>query len=435
MDAFDKDFKNALDRERAFEATDADWQDMAARLSRPPQPSAKPWWSTGRNQWAALLLLLLLGTSWGWWQTARDLARLKSSVQSPGDMASVSPKVKVPSSRPNLSTNNHVSPQIEQPTATIPAQPANISHDPTNNDGGSPQQQHRPAANTQVLPQTIAHPTATTVYNTPKERPQPSFESPYAHAPTLLPPLDTPVGFSAPSIVYAIPPLPLTSLGTQQALLKTNQIPPVENNIAPIVKKHHTKQLSIGLSTGGYAIGNGRVHLGSGHLAALQGKLALTRHLTLCAEVAYTKTYLRINPNDRFGWHLPLEPPPAPGFDLRHIHWQQHSAAAGGGLRWQWRPERRWQPFAGAMALAGRTWGNQLLYVFDDGTGDELSLQRPLRQRNDVWLSGHAGVGFDWQIIQRFTIGAELFTRYANNGEGHDGTWSKGVRAHVHYKW
>lgn len=429
MDAFDKDFKNALDRERAFEATDADWQDMAARLSRPSQPIAKPWWSNGRNRWTALCLLLLLGTSWGWWQTARDLARLKSAMHASMLTPSAIASAQTSANLPNPQTTGHKLADPDQPsTAATTLSKADQEH--TVYSGGNSQKQPSSTAHTAHLPLTTARFAKSEGPLLPLAQPHDS-QTPS----DPIPPLPALPFAVSTAVVYAIPSLPLTPLGSPQGPLKRHQVLLFDNEPTPIVKKYRPKRFAIGLSAGGYMAGNGWEHSGGGHLAALQGTMALTRHLKLCGEVSYTNTHLRIHPNDRFGWHLPLEPPPAPGFDLSHIRWKPQGAAAGLGLRWQWRPERRWQPFAGAMAMVGHTWDDHLMYVFNNGTGDELSLERSLRQRNDTWMAGHLGAGLDWQIAQRLTFGAELFTRYATEGRHHDGTWMKGIRLHMNYKW
>jgi len=429
MSEFDfyDDFKSALDHERKFDLHDADWQDMTTRLDR--MAAAR------RRRWAGaiggVMMVLLLLTSFGWWKTYHAL----TSIQAQNEQKSLEKTqiitdtlrrqitvVQVDTIYQTVHKQQVITTKsqedLRQQLAVVPA--SNTKVDAPNRlktanlltknnmpaiekDRLSNSQTAGQKTNTNLsLPETQN--SATTFKNGEKQDAgapiegvlTPGNEKAVQDATVLI---DQKTAETSLLPARAIPFVALEKHGVPsvQSIAKST-------NAAwtpPVIRRAQSHTFALGMTAGpmfqpGAMLG--------GRSMGLKMQKSFGQHLRVTAEGRYVGVHSRFDAEDRRHFHLPDEPTPPLGFDLKHLEVMQQKGELALGLRWQMRPDKRLQPYFEAGLFGGMAFDGNLKYRFEGtGTGAEMVIEKDFAPGS---AGGQFAFGTDWRI-GKFAVGAE----------------------------
>jgi hypothetical protein len=429
MSEFDfyDDFKSALDHERKFDLHDADWQDMTGRLDRMA--------ATRRRRWAGaiggVMTALLLLTSLGWWKTYQALTDIQAqneqkslektqivtdTVRRQITVIQVDTIYKTVHKQQVITTNTKE--DLRQQSAVVPA--SNTKVDAPNKletpnllaEKNLPIVEKNRLSNSQTagqktntdlsLPETLT--SAATLENGKKQSAEPPIEGTLASgngnlaqtAPILS---DQKIAETAFLPARAIPLVALEKHGVPsiQSIAKSA-------NAAwtpPVIRRAQSHTFALGMTAGPMFQPNAML---GGRSIGLKMQKSLGQHLRLTAEGRYVSVHSRFDAEDRRHFHLPDEPSPPVGFDLKHLEIRQQKGEVALGLRWQMRTDKRLQPYFEAGVFGGLAFDGNLKYKFEGaGTSDEIVVEKEFSPGS---VGGQFAFGTDWRI-GKFALGAE----------------------------
>lgn len=426
MDQFDKDFQDALDRYRPFHAERADWEDMEARLNHLPGRAAPRW---HRMAPAVLAVLALLVTSWGWWYNAQKVESLRQAVNSLGRQNAEQAAEQAPRARPSVVLYDTVYRTV---IVERQMQPGSGENGPS---GGNLREKYiKNGANQKNTAPSL-------ILNTKRSRVGESSEAaPFDTGGTgrAETPDKSATGTSESSetgAFLALPALPLHLRPPAPLFQKSLPTMRSEISVTPLttVRPHRDTRFSTGVSLGLYTA---REMHESGRLFAWHGRWRFAKHLHIVGELRLSMAQHSVGERERMIFSIPVQPAPAPGFDLSHINRHHRHAAAGLGLRWQFRPERRWQPYVGAGFFGGCTLKNAAQYIFSHPDGTRVAVERTMSTRKEVTLWGQGSLGVERRLGQRFSMGAEaLAWPGLYDPHPHHPAWQGALRAYIFYNF
>lgn len=422
MDQFDKDFQDALDRNRPFQAERADWADMEARLNHLPGRAAPRWHKMAPAVFAVLALLV---TSWGWWYNAQKVEALRQAVNSMGWQNAE----QVPRPRPAVVLYDTVYRTVIVEKHTQPGSGKNgpsrgILREKYTENGANQKNTAPPLmvhAKRSIIGEisgaAASHTGGTSRAETPDESAGGSSESSETGASRVLPALP----------LHLRPPAPL--------FRKSLPVMRSEISVTPLttVRPHRDTRFATGVSLGLYTA---REMHESGGLFAWHGRWRFAKHLHIVGEMRLSVAQHSVGERERMIFSIPVQPAPAPGFDLSHINRHHRHAAAGLGLRWQFRPESRWQPYVSAGFFGGCTLKNAAQYIFSHPDGTRVAVERTISTREDVALWGQGSLGVERRQGQRFSVGAEaLVWPGVHDPHPHHPAWRGALRGYIFYNF
>ncbi|MEI6412244.1 MAG: outer membrane beta-barrel protein [Bacteroidota bacterium] len=428
MSEFDfyDDFKSALDNERKFDLHDADWQDMTARLERMA--------ANRRRRWAAaiggVMTVLLLLTSLGWWKTYRALTSIQAQNEqkSAGKTQSITDTVRRQITIVQVDTiyktvhKQQLVTTINEGVLPQQAAPAHFSNVQV---GGSNKpdaanlwiEKNKPAVeknrsngsdiagqktNTDFsLPETQT--TATRFENGQTQGVETSTEGIFAQenekTTQSTPVLSAQEMTETALLLTRILPVTLekSSAPSVQTIAKSANAPWTP----PVIRRSQSHTYALGLTAGPMFQPGSML---AGRSIGLKMQKSFGRRLRLTAEGRYVGVHSRFDAEDRGHFHLPDEPPPPVGFDLKHLEVMQQKGELALGLRWQMRTDKRLQPYLEAGVFGGMAFDGNLKYKFEGtGSGAEMVVEKEF---SPVSFGGQFAFGADWRL-GKFALGAE----------------------------
>jgi hypothetical protein len=423
-DFFDDNFKEALDRQRSFHAEDADWEAMQGRLNRVP-PRLIPEW-VGKGAFGAITFLLLFSAG-GWWYTSRQLAHLQKTIntlvaeQKPDGAATIAQAAQTPTGVPS-SVSTGYKRNVAVVSAHTDAAPAAravlppiadkrlVTHKNMLDAARSPGQLYAPTAGNFSSIAEKSWITDTSSVDT-------------KNADTLKE--------DSLKVLYTLTPLSGRVQGAKGSGVFLGATPPYTLSLPVRTHRLRTARWYAGLSAGGFV---GVHHEAGGRMVGVHVLRSLGRHLYVQGELRSQSTARYIRAQEQAFYELPVEQPPAPDFGLSHIRWQQRGFIATLGLRWQFRPEQRWQPFLGAAFSGGYKIQNQAHYIFERTDGRRLLIERSFRQGNTQRVSGQAQGGLDYLWGKHLRAGAEILVQPGDSDRyRHTDDWQWGLRGYIFY--
>lgn len=201
-------------------------------------------------------------------------------------------------------------------------------------------------------------------------------------------------------------------------------LPPVvnaslEKPLANMIHRIRPHNVAIGISAGTMWPQVKGAQSFPGFTGGLAGQVSFGQRLRLTGEFSWSSFWSKIKNGDQDAPLFPIITPPTAQDALAFVSIRQPTLDYALGLRYQFRPERRLQPYLGLAWAGASTLEYTLQYEFHNATsGSETFVELPYTEQNVFRSRWQVGLGAEWRPVKRLAFGGEALWQNSIGGGG-----------------